>query len=939
MATRTAQLIAKLTDQVSGPARGMAGALKSTASALDALKAKAGQIDAFRQASKSLDDASQKLKLAQQNLRKVKADMEAAGDGGKKLSSALRSAEREVEAAKNAFRSQGQEVRNMRAALQEAGVPLNQLASHERTLRAEIDRTTNALKRQEAAAKAALRPGAAGRLGRLTDTIEAERLNRRQLQQGGGGGQVGGMLAGAGVARFGAAAAGIGGAAYVVGDQIRRAAGSAISFERSMIEVGKATDSSGAELDAYGERILKLTRDTGKTKEELSSILSSAGFAGRPKDELMDFTEYASKATVAWQTSAEETGQALAEIGNIYEANQKRIEEIGDAINTMADNSASRETDLLEFMRRAGASSRLAGISAEHMLAFGAAMKEVGVRNEVAATAFEALLNVMKLGEEFSKSAGKGLKELGVNSTKMRKAFVAKPVETMIGLLEKLDKVADPLKKAEIMTNLFGKEYQDDIAKLLNALPKLSQNLAMMSDKAKLAAGGVRSQFAQNLGKDVMKIDRATRAIDVLYTRLGDPIKVQMGGVAEQVNTLVDSLEKGDTILQRLVKRLTGGEAGKLIELPELNGEGSLERWFEEKLPWLSGKKWNDELDKWIGKTGADTDRMNREDAEAKRAAERQAIFDAPGDIERKIQRQREAQDQSRREAATSSGMRRSTAIEQVGRSDAEIKRLEGELAKAWEAIGEMRARDKRERGAFGLDGPTGKGGAIEPGSFGFGLHGTQNLAPRSVPLPPGRPNEFGKSIPEAPAPVMPPPVAPPAPPASTPDAPKIEEATRALAAYKSELAGVRSQLAGLEASGEAAFSPDTAGLEARKTELEGLVDATKAKIEALNSQTIRPQADVSGLQPLSTEAEAVKGKLAEVGGYHVAPTGDASGLRTITTEANAAAAALQRLIALGGQAEAAGRRASAALANVGGGARTGRVAQTFSNSPSAGEA
>ena len=124
MTTKTAHLIAKLTDQVSGPAKGMAGALKGTVSALDALKAKAGQIDAFRQASKSLDDASQRMKLAQQNLRKIKADMDAAGDGGKKFASALRSAEREAEAAKNAFKSQGQEVRAMRAALQQAGVPV-----------------------------------------------------------------------------------------------------------------------------------------------------------------------------------------------------------------------------------------------------------------------------------------------------------------------------------------------------------------------------------------------------------------------------------------------------------------------------------------------------------------------------------------------------------------------------------------------------------------------------------------------------------------------------------------------------------------------------------------------------------------------------------------------------------------------------------------------
>lgn len=738
MASRTAELIAKLTDQVSGPAKGMAGVLKGTVSALDALKAKAGKLDAFKQASKALDDASQKFKLAQQNLRKVKAEMDAAGDGGKKLGAAFRSAQREVDAAKAAFKSQGQEVRAMRTALSEAGVPLNRLAAYERQLRGEIDRTTASLQRQKKAAHEAL--GGAG--GRGPGSLGGPGGGGRA--GGGPGGAGHGAIVGAGLARFGAAAAGIGGGAYIVGDQIRRAAASSISFERSLIEVGKATDTSGADLEVYSEKLLRLARQTGKSKEELASMLSQAGFAGRPKEELMDFTEYSAKAMVAWQTGAEDTGQALAEIGNIYGANQKRIEEIGDAINTMADNSASRESDLLEFMRRAGASSKEAGMSAEKMLAFGAAMKEVGVRNEVAATGFEALLNVMKLGEEFSKKAGEGLKGLGINSTKMRRQFVAKPVETILMLLNKIKDVADPLKRAEIMTNLFGKAYQDDIAKMLNALPQLSKYLELMGDKAKIAAGGVRFQFGQNIDKDVSKIDRATQSIDVLYKRLGDPIKVQAGSIAEQINAFVDRLEQGDTIAQRLMKRLTGNEKGDNVVMPE----NPLQDWFEKNVPYLSGKEWNDWIDSKIGKTGADTERMNREDVEARRAAERQSILDKPGDIETKIQRQREAQVQSRKEAATSSGLRRSTAMEQVGRSDAEIKRLEGELARAWEAIGELRSREKREKGAFGVEGPTGKDvESLGPGRFGFGLHGTDNFTLRTVPLPPKRPEGLGEEI------------------------------------------------------------------------------------------------------------------------------------------------------------------------------------------------
>ncbi len=655
------------------------------------------------------------------------------------LEASLRSSQRAVKAASGEFENQAAVLKDAKAAAEAAGVSVGKLGLEERRLKANVDATNFAIEKRKNHER---NHGPAG----APPPAVLPRASR-PARSGEGGGEAGTPLSGASALRFGRDAIGVGAGAFVVGDQLRRAAKSSMDFERAMIEVGKATDASGPELDAYGEKVLSLARATGKTKEDLASMLSQAGFAGRPKQELMDFTEYAAKATVAWQTSAEDTGQALAEIGNIYEANQKRIEQIGDAINTMADNSASKETDLLEFMRRAGASSRQAGISAEHMLAFGAALKEVGVRNEVAATGFEALLNVMKLGAEFSKKAGEGLKELGVNSTKMRKSFVTKPIETTIDLLEKLNNVADPLKKAEIMTNLFGKEYQDDIAKLLNALPKLKQYIGLMSDADKLKAGGVRFQFAQNLDKDVSKIDRATQAIDVLYKRIGDPIKVQAGGVADQINAWVERLEHGDTVAQRLLKRLTGDDKDKKDDKPKANDGDPMGRVVTTILR---------QIDPKFGKTLAEQAAMDREAAATAEAERDRTTLAKPAELEGQIQRRQAVLERAREQAAGAPGIQRDMAREQVWKSEAEIARLKGELEKAWDAIGEMRVRQEADRGAFGLEGPAGKDRqTIGTGgeAFGFGLHGIRELAPRDVPLPPARPPAFGPSSRDTPAP------------------------------------------------------------------------------------------------------------------------------------------------------------------------------------------
>ena len=136
------------------------------------------------------------------------------------------------------------------------------------------------------------------------------------------------------------------GTAYQVMDVARKAFASSVSMEREMYNVQRATDATGAALKKNEDFILDLARATGKTKEELAQMFAAGGFAGRPAHELQRYTEYAAKATVAWGTNAQETGQALAELGNIYDASQKRIEQIGDTINSVADSSASSEKDL-----------------------------------------------------------------------------------------------------------------------------------------------------------------------------------------------------------------------------------------------------------------------------------------------------------------------------------------------------------------------------------------------------------------------------------------------------------------------------------------------------------------------------------------------------------------------------------------------------------------
>ena len=345
--------------------------------------------------------------------------------------------------------------------------------------------------------------------------------------------------AGMGLGRTGTVAA----AAYLGGSAVASTTKKAMTWERAMIDVAKATNSSGKELEAYADKIQEISRATGKDKEGLAGILAAAGFAGRPEKDLARFTEYGAKASVAWRMTPEAAGEGLAQLGNIYQTDQPGLETLGDQINTMADKTAASEKDLLEVLRRVGGTGKEAGLTSGQVLASGATLLERGVQPEVTASGLEAYINFLKLGEEYSSKADEGLKALGMTSDKLRKDFVKSPFETFVGFLDKLNSVSDKMKKSEIMTQIFGKERQDDVSRLAQSTDKLKANAAIMGDP-KQYAGSVAGQFDDQMKLEVSRIDQATQILDQFATSAGDYGKSALAAASDLVKGAYGVLTK-----------------------------------------------------------------------------------------------------------------------------------------------------------------------------------------------------------------------------------------------------------------------------------------------------------------------------------------------------------------------------------------------------------
>ncbi|GJE00020.1 hypothetical protein [Methylobacterium isbiliense] len=216
MASRTASLIIRLTDQVSGPAKQAAGALKGLAGAgdglsrlknagngldqlakrLEALQAKASKLGDFRAAGRGLQDLGRDLRKAGEDLAAAEQALARAKAAGDKAAIAAAraqqaSAERAVKRTRTAYDKQRSLVQGLRAEVLPDGAPITKLLGTERRLKTLIAATTREYQQRAAAqAESAAKAAASARAGTDIEALLPKNLGKPAAQAAAGLAQV-----------------------------------------------------------------------------------------------------------------------------------------------------------------------------------------------------------------------------------------------------------------------------------------------------------------------------------------------------------------------------------------------------------------------------------------------------------------------------------------------------------------------------------------------------------------------------------------------------------------------------------------------------------------------------------------------------------------------------------------------------------------------------
>ncbi|ENX28718.1 MULTISPECIES: phage tail tape measure protein [Acinetobacter] len=517
------EVLFNATDKVSGPiktiiggSKSMAAALKKTNGELKDLEAQQRKISGFRQLTAQSEKTAQALAKNKQTIAELKQALKINPEAQETVT-ALARAEAAHKRLMAVQKGQSKELTGMAQEFNKAGIQMDRLNEEESDLKNKIHLTTMELNKQKEA------------LGKH----EVAQKNYEKMQARMGKANE--------LAKKGLMIAGAGAASLAVPVKI------AIDYESAMADVAKVVDGlkdeAGKITPAYklmSDQIVEMTTRLPMAAKDIAAIVAAGAQSGIAKNELLGFAESAVKMGVAFDITADQAGQSMAEMRAAFKLTQPQVVALADRINYLGNTSPNKADKIMEVVQRIGALGEVGGFASSSIAAMAASL--TSVEPDVAATGIKNMILALTKGESATKGQSAAFKKLGLDSVQVSKdmqkdaeATVAKVIEG-IQKLEKHEQVA-------ITNELFGSEALPIVMQYSQGLDTLKKNLNAVSD-AKVYAGSMEAEYAARAATTANNIQLAKNHMAALGITIGNVLLPGVNSMIGSFNGVMSAVQK-----------------------------------------------------------------------------------------------------------------------------------------------------------------------------------------------------------------------------------------------------------------------------------------------------------------------------------------------------------------------------------------------------------
>lgn len=486
---------------------------------IKALSTTQTKVTRFKELKKEILDTEKRFDSAQGEVNRLAKEMRQAEKPTKDLERAFDRAKREAGDLKERLGKQRTELQGLRTSLSDAGVSTRNLADDNTKLTRELDKAVEAKRKLVNLDKA------------IADNDAAKANYRGQMLD--------------------AAALAVAMAAPVK---------AAMDFESSMADVRKVVDFDTPEqFQGMQKDIMELSRTIPMSANGLAQIVAAGGQAGIERENLTKFAEDAAKMGVAFDITADESGQMMAGWRSSFQMSQEQVTLLADQVNHLGNTTAASAPKISEVVTRIGPLGKVAGLASGEIAAMGATLVGMNISEEIASTGIKNLVLSLSAGSAATKKQQAVFESLGMSAEdvarKMQKDAKGAIIE-VLGAIQQLPEA----EQSATLTQLFSKESVGAIAPLLTNLNTLEENLDKVAKKSNYA-GSMQKEFEARSATSANSLILLQNSVAALGINLGGVLLPPLTSVANMLavgaGKVADFAEEHPTLTKGIVYAAT----------------------------------------------------------------------------------------------------------------------------------------------------------------------------------------------------------------------------------------------------------------------------------------------------------------------------------------------------------------------------------------------
>ena len=259
----------------------------------------------------------------------------------------------------------------------------------------------------------------------------------------------------------------------------------AVEFESAMADVKKVVDfDTPKQFKEMEQDILRLTRTIPMAGTELAKITASGGQLGVARKDLPKFTETIAKMSVAFDMAADQAGDSMAKLANVYQIPIDQIGKLGDAVNHLSNSSPAKAGDIINTLGRVGGVAKQFGLTEIQTTSLSNAFISLGKTPEIAGTAINGMLTKLMTADKQGAKFQQALKNMGMESKDLKKAIKENGEQALMDFLKQVGKLPKENQMGALV-DLFGLEYADDVAVLVGGLETYKKSINELKKTSK----------------------------------------------------------------------------------------------------------------------------------------------------------------------------------------------------------------------------------------------------------------------------------------------------------------------------------------------------------------------------------------------------------------------------------------------------------------------